>query len=117
MRREGRPLFVDRFRLDDSNRALMTDAVGLQGKPVSGFFLMGPFTTAAGADILESLRTAAGDAGLHHCGAITRVGELFLGRYLGGSAEQARELFILWWRILRPVLLGRPASQPRIWLT
>lgn len=117
VRREGRPLFIDRFRLDDSNRTLMTDRVGLQGKPVSGFFLMGPFPRAEGPDILDSLRSAAIEAGLNQCAAITRVGELLLGRYLGGSAEQARELFTLWWRILRPLLLGRPACQPRIWLT
>jgi urease accessory protein len=38
-------------------------------------------------------------------------------RYLGDSAEGAREYFQRIWRHVRPALAARPAKIPRIWNT
>jgi len=38
-------------------------------------------------------------------------------RYLGSSTERVRQVFAQAWGALRPLMLGRPASAPRIWLT
>ena len=49
--------------------------------------------------------------------SITRLGNFYVGRYLGDSAEKARAQFVRWWQLLRPGLLQRDACPPRIWLT
>jgi urease accessory protein len=43
--------------------------------------------------------------------------KLFVGRYLGHSAEAAREWFVTLWQHLRPIVVGREAAVPRIWNT
>jgi urease accessory protein len=48
---------------------------------------------------------------------VTLLRGILLARYLGGSGEAARRYFIELWRILRPELLGREATEPRIWRT
>ena len=111
----GRPVFVDRFALGDHNRELLESPVGLQRQPVYGFLLMGPF--APSVDVLENLRRLAEPTVLSGRATITRLGDFYLGRYLGGSAEKARKLFTQWWQLLRPPLLGREACPPRIWRT
>ena len=114
--RDGVPVFVDGFALEESNRQRMAGMGALQEQPVNGFFLMGPFTTDADDEQIEALRAAIPQA-LERRFSITRLGEYYVGRYLGGNAEQARAQFARWWQMLRPALLGRPASPPRIWLT
>ena len=48
---------------------------------------------------------------------VTAMPQLFVGRYLGHSAEAARAWFVALWQHLRPTLVGRPAVVPRIWNT
>jgi len=50
-------------------------------------------------------------------GAVTLLPGFLLARYLGGSSEAARRNFIALWRVLRPVLTGREATEPGIWQT
>ena len=40
---DGLPVFVDRFVLGDESRDLLSARAGLQGRPVYGFFIAGPF--------------------------------------------------------------------------
>jgi len=49
--------------------------------------------------------------------AITAMPGLFVGRYLGGSSEAAKTFFMQLRRHLRPALVGRTPSEPRIWRT
>jgi len=112
--REGAPVFVDSFSLDDSNRSLMLSGpAGLRGQPVTGIFLAGPFAGGECASLLQALRDATPDNGV----ALSWSGDWLVGRYLGASADRARKLYLVWWRILRPSLLGRDACVPRIWFT
>lgn len=113
---DGVPVFVDGFDLNDDNRKRMAGAAGLQAQPVYGFFLFGPVAADNGAEVLAQLREAVA-ADVAHQFSITRLGDYYVGRYLGDSAERARAQFSRWWQLLRPALCGRPACPPRIWLT
>ncbi len=128
--RQGLPLFVDGLSIDASNRAaLLQGTTAMRGHAVSGFFLAGPFAADVLDDtLMEALRMSAGQCSPLATGArmsqpaeamlaVTRVGDMLLGRYLGPSAEGARRHFTRWWELLRPVLLKRAACAPRIWLT
>jgi len=48
---------------------------------------------------------------------VTLLPGILLARYLGDSSEAARHYFAALWRILRPALTGRDATEPRIWRT
>jgi len=50
-------------------------------------------------------------------GAVTRLPQLLVARYLGDSSEAARRYFVALWGALRPALIGRDAQAPRIWNT
>jgi urease accessory protein len=110
VRREGRLLWLERGRIDGGGRLLDSPA-GLAGNPVYGTL----FAACPQLDkrILEALRTEP-DSGR---GAVTQLPGILLARYLGDSSEAARRYFIALWRILRPVLTGREAIEPRIWHT
>ena len=114
--RDGVPCFVDGFTLDDSNREGMASEAGLAGFPVSGFFLAGPFADMP-EELPHSLRAVPRSRELAALSGVSAIGNFIVGRYLGSSAEDARALFTGWWDDLRPILLGRPACAPRIWLT
>ncbi len=114
LRRDGRVCFVDGLCLDADNLARMDGRAGLGGHTVAGFFLAGP---VANEDALPALRAVDGQRTPTGVGGITRLGDFYVGRYLGTSAAHARALFTRWWELLRPLLLGRAACAPRIWLT
>ncbi|PCI41843.1 MAG: urease accessory protein [Moraxellaceae bacterium] len=118
--RRGRPLFVDRFSISNRNRErILSGLAGMQGHAVNGFFLAGPcnMDTEAVCLTLEKLRQIADEMQLSDSVAITKNSEFIIGRYLGGSAEQARKIFTEWWKVLRPITLRRQACPPRIWAT
>ncbi len=108
--RGGTPVLLERLRLRDGEG--LAGAASLRGFPVTASFL------AAGV-ALESrdrVRELLGDI---HTGAagVTLLDDLLVLRYLGGSTEAARRLFVKVWTLLRPALLNRPACPPRIWST
>jgi urease accessory protein len=111
IRREGRLLWLERGRIDGGGRLLEAPA-GLDGKPVFGTL----FASFVEFDqkILEPLRELKPISG---AGAVTLLPGILLARYLGDSGEAARRYFVALWRILRPALTGRDATEPRIWRT
>ena len=111
VRREGRPLWLERSRIDGGGRLLDSPA-GLGGNPVFGT-LFASFSNLDGSS-LDSLRQEQPASG---SGAVTRLPGILLARYLGDSTGAARRYFIALWRILRPRLAGRDAIEPRIWST
>ena len=50
-------------------------------------------------------------------GVVTLLPDALVARFLGPSAQAAREYFSALRRILRPALLARDAHEPRIWRT
>lgn len=119
----ARPLLIERGRFD------ATDPVhaapwGLGGARVHALLVAAPAPTAPSlADLLPLLRAAgeglpAGEqAGVTVLSAPQPEDGVLVGRYLGGSTERARHYLQALWTLLRPALLGRPATPPRIWAT
>jgi len=83
-----------------------------------------------GRSVCATLIAAGGDLGLEvlaECRrmpmpdnasvGITRMPRLLVARMLCDDSEQAKHYFSAIWRVLRPVLLDRPAQMPRIWAT
>jgi urease accessory protein len=111
VRREGRLLWLERGRAD-GGAALLDSPAGLNGMPVYGtLFASSPNLNQ---DLLGELRKAGPESGR---GAVTMLPGILLARYLGDSSEAARRYFIALWRVLRPALNGREATEPRIWRT
>jgi urease accessory protein len=92
---------------------LLESPAGMLGCPVHATFVV-----AAGATpqhLLERCRAIApADDG--HTG-VSALPEIFVGRYLGHSAQAARHYFEALWAVLRPGYAGVAAQRPRIWNT
>jgi urease accessory protein len=111
---EGLPAFVEQLEITPDKLELMLQgSAGLRGAPVTGIFIAGPLQQPLTESALQGLRDASTMPGAD----LSQVGQYIIGRYLGDSAEQGRRAFTQWWQYLRPLLLGRPACAPRIWLT
>ncbi len=108
--RNGVPLLLERLHVNDDEG--LDGAASLRGFPVTAGFL----ATGVSCELRDGVRellanTAAGIAGA------TLLDDLLVVRYLGGSTEAARRLFVAVWTLLRPALLDRPVCPPRIWST
>jgi urease accessory protein len=112
------PVLLERASFDAED-AVHEAAWGLARARVSGVLAIAP--APGGADALECARAraaavdqvpgdSAGVTALHAGGAL-------VARYVGGSAERAREFLQGVWRDLRPLAVGRPAVAPRVWAT
>ena len=112
--RAGKLLWNERGTLDASG-ALMQSPIGLAGHSVTGTL------HAVGREIPQALLDAARASVAEHTGAariaLTRLPHALAARYLGDSSEEAKELFIRVWRVLRPALTGTEAISPRLWAT
>lgn len=109
----GQPLWHERGVIEGGS-PLLDSPIGLAGYSVCSTIL------AAGRDVdaetLAACRHAApGEAGAH--AGVTALPRLFVGRYLGHSAEAARHWFLALWTALRPAFIGRDMAVPRIWNT
>ena len=111
LRREKKLLWLERGRIDGGGRLLQSPA-GLAGNTVFGTL----FACALNLnqELMTESRKMKPETGQ---GAVTLLPGILLARYLGNSSEAARRYFSALWRILRPVLAGREANEPRIWRT
>ena len=99
---------LDRFVLDSDES--VRRSTGLRGNTVSGLMLLSPLpqeSVFAARSILSS------ETGF----CISCIDNMMLVRYLGDSAEQAKEGFVKLWAQQRMSLSQRNASLPRIWST
>ncbi|MDZ4251785.1 MAG: urease accessory protein UreD [Sulfuritalea sp.] len=113
IRLAGKLLWRERGLIEGGS-PLLHSPIGLAGYSVCSTVLV------AGSDIApETLRAcravAANEAGAR-CG-VSAMPQLFVGRYLGHSAQAARVWFVMLWQHLRPIMIGREATVPRIWNT
>lgn len=110
---DERPLLVDRLRVG-GGEAMLRARWGLGGYPVVGTLLAFP---AMPAD-LESARIEIGiEPGEERRAGATLVDGVLVLRCFGRKTDAVRELLLRAWAALRPRLVGRPASAPRIWAT
>ncbi|MDT8398002.1 MAG: urease accessory protein UreD [Pseudomonadales bacterium] len=120
---DGFPVLLENLVLDATGRALLAAAAGLQGYTTSGIFVIGPLPGERAESLLAMLRAtqAAPDdgsrTGMTLVGPTGSQSSFIIARYLGHCAEACRRFFIGLWQLLRPLVLGRDACQPRIWAT
>jgi urease accessory protein len=107
--RDGRPLLLDRLRVNKDNRHVRSILAGL---PVTGTLVLSHASDVE-CDAARALLTTGAD----HRTAATLIDDLLVVRYLGASTERARALFTAVWSAVRQTTLGRPAHMPRIWAT
>jgi urease accessory protein len=79
--------------------------------------VFGTFVAASTTVDRELVDRCRGEAASHARTAVTCTPGVLIVRYLGDSAEDAREYFQRIWRHVRPALAARPAKMPRIWST
>jgi urease accessory protein len=105
------PLLLERLTLD---RSCLQPRWGLAGQSALGTWLA--FPAAA-----RHLALARASAAAMNCADMTLACTLVDGvlscRGCGARADRLKQAFIDLWRALRPELLGRPATAPRIWAT
>lgn len=113
IRIDGRLLWQERGRIAGDS-PLLHSPIGLAGYSVCSTVL------AAGMDLPAQTLAACRAAGSMEVAAqwgVSAMPGLFVGRYLGHSAEAARDWFVMLWQHLRPIIVGREAVIPRIWNT
>ncbi len=92
---------------------------GFNGLPVSGTFIACGFQNVSEDEmktLIKGLRETVQPPEGSYLSLTWRMGVL-IGRYLGHNTEQARACFTQLWQGVRPVLLDREATIPRIWMT
>jgi len=112
--RDGQPLILERNRYDGD---IQDAAWGLRRATVTATLFATSLALTEGTkeSLLRDLRGLRVREG--ELSSASEVGGVLVFRYLGNGAEQARILFEKAWRILRPMIIGRPACFPRIWST
>jgi len=113
--RNDTPVLLESMNISPEKRQY--DAAFLKGRGVFGTML----ATGGHQETVEALRDQLPQCtgGLDEEGlwAITAIDDLVVLRYLGASVNQARELFIQAWEVLRPHVMQQKAVVPRIWAT
>lgn len=116
--RDGVPLLVESLLL--RGEEILGASAGLQGLPVNGLLVMGPFDPLAnslGEDVVDQCREIIAERESGCLAGVTLVGEMLVVRALGHCAFDVRGLLTKLWEHLRPAWLGRPPCAPRIWRT
>jgi urease accessory protein len=104
---DGVPRVIDRLRVDGRENA-RTAQWGLAGSTAIGTMLAYPATRA----IAERIREIDTPAAML---AASIVDDVLVCRVLGAQAEPVRRVLSEVWRTIRPALMSRTATLPRIW--
>lgn len=113
IRLDGRLLWRERGLIEGGS-PLLHSPIGLAGFSVCSTVLVAG--SEIEAETLRACRAVSANEGRARCG-VSALPRLFVGRYLGHSAQAAREWFVALWQHLRPSIIGREAAVPRIWNT
>ena len=109
----GKLIWYERGILEGGSEWLRHPA-GLAGFSVLATLLaVGPMMDA---ELLAACRDVEQQPGLS-CGTTLLPGGLLMARCLGESAERVRSWFVALWTVLRPSLINKNSSIPRIWNT
>ncbi|MDA8254476.1 MAG: urease accessory protein UreD [Betaproteobacteria bacterium] len=113
IRLDGKLLWRERGVIEGGS-PLLHSPIGLTGFSVCSTVLV------AGSEIdtetLRACRAVAATEPGARCG-VSAMPQLFVGRYLGHSAQAARAWFVTLWQHLRPIMIGHEVTVPRIWNT
>lgn len=111
LRCDGKPLLLDRLRVDGDSPV---GGAGLRGHAVSATLLACGGSAETMRAALDAAREIDPGAAL---GGVTLIGRVLVCRALAAHAAPVRAWFERLWSLLRPLLLERPACAPRIWAT
>jgi len=111
LERAGATLWSERLDVGGGT-PILAAAWGLAGRPVVGTFV----ATGARAELVDEIRGVAPACG-EDWFSVTLLGEVLVCRYLGYSAEAAKQFFGKAWALLRDRISGRQANAPRVWAT
>jgi urease accessory protein len=106
------PLWIERSRFD-AQEPVRHAAWGLGGRSVFGTFVCSGRSALA----IAALRATVEFDSRRELFSVSQTRGAIVCRYLGEGTERARAVFAQAWATLRPIVFGRPASPPRIWLT
>jgi len=109
---DGEPLLHESLRISAGDRLLAADC-GLKSLGVCGALYAFP----ANDPLLVCVRERLGAATPSLRAGATLLGELLVVRCLAAEPEALRNLFEALWCELRPGVVGRTPSAPRIWRT
>ncbi len=112
LRVDGRPVCMERAEYE-AGATVMHRRIGLAGFPVTGALV----AVTDRAELAERVRAALPVPSTTDSFSVTARRRVLVCRYLGESAQRARQGFALAWHIVRTALLGRPPHLPRIWAT
>lgn len=131
IRQEGEIKVREKLLINDKKRSLLTQVAGFNQQTVNALMVAGPFSIDAcfisdppletliiqlqnECDHLNQINKSELNSAM---ASMSLCGEFLLIRYLGMSSEQAKQLFVICWQKIRPLLLQRDACIPRIWAT
>ncbi|HAO33137.1 MAG TPA: urease accessory protein UreD [Candidatus Competibacter sp.] len=114
--RDGEPLYLERGRYAGS-APVMGAAWGLQGHPVFATLVCAGSPPDAVGAIRAGWQTLAAPSRVEAEATVSQLDGVLIARYLGPSTARARQLLILAWSLLRPILLDRPPCPSRFWAT
>ncbi|MFK7965155.1 MAG: urease accessory protein UreD [Burkholderiaceae bacterium] len=123
--RVGRPVFIERARLDGGSRALFAPA-GLNGQPCFGTLIVMPAVSSRNqatdpdpqawlAQLRDTTRHEMSKQMIHGEVGITVLPQVLVVRWRGPSAEAGWGALRTAWQVLREPVLGRAVQAPRIW--
>lgn len=109
---DGKRLWAEQAQVAGDD-PLFASPVGLNGHAVCGTLL------AAGREISGDVLAACREipAGEGAIAGVTRLPRVLIARWLGDAGEDARRYFAALWKVIRPVMKGCAAVEPRIWST
>ncbi len=95
----------------------MGAAWGLRGHPVFATLVCAGSPPDAVGAIRAGWQTLAAPSRVEAEATVSQLDGVLIARYLGPSTARARQLLILAWSLLRPILLDRPPCPSRFWAT
>lgn len=128
IRQNGRLKVRERFVIDNDSHNIFHAKAGLDGKPINGLMIAGPFNVnnkgnGSTNESLDELMNPLIEKLRQHCtdhpslSGVSLVNEYIMVRSVHDDSEQMKQLFIQCWRDLRPALMNKNACVPRIWAT
>ncbi|ETX10093.1 urease accessory protein UreD [Marinomonas ushuaiensis DSM 15871] len=116
IRQNGRLKVRERLVIDDNSHSIFHAKAGLDGQPINGLMIAGPFDLNSHQDeLIDTLRQHCSDHS--SLSGVSLVDEYIVVRSVHDDSEQMKQLFIQCWRDIRPALMNKNACVPRIWAT
>ncbi len=110
LRVAGRLIYTEKQRVD---AAELKRSSGLRNHAVSGSLLV--YGSPLESTLMRQLQELQPEHGV--CGLSQPQPGLLIARYLGDSTRDLDDCFTELWETLRPLVMQRAASRPRIWNT